>query len=385
MDSGTLLPVLAVIALLLLIVVIVLLVIVLRRVGRHHRAIRDLERSTRELARARDQQAQQAPDKAGADPDRDPQVPARVAVVMNPSMHTDPAAFTERLHRFLDVYGVGAVRVYETTREDPGHGQTLQAIDDGAELVIAAGGDGTVRMVASALADREVRMGIVPVGTGNLLARNLEIPLDDVDGALRIALTGADRRVDVGWLRTGNSREELEAAEPQIFLVISGIGADAEVIGATNPLMKKRIGWIAYVVAGLRKISGHAYDVEVRLDDGPVQAIKARTVLIGNVGRLPAGIVLMPEAAIDNRKLEIMALNWRGAAGLSQILSQLVNPRLNALPRMSMVERRLTTKIAVVAAKPQPVQLDGDMAEDATHLVAEVDPGALLIRAPQRA
>lgn len=374
MDTRTLLIAIAVA---LLVVVIVLLAVALSRLGAQRRELAALRRRTEAALEQAAEAAEGSSAHPGAD---DPRVPSHIAVVMNPSKHDDPVAFTERLHRFLDVYDVDDVRIYETTREDPGRGQARQAIDEGADLVIAAGGDGTVRMVAAALADSDVRMGIVPVGTGNLLARNLNLPLDDVDAALRTAITGRDRRVDVGWLRTACSAEELDVAERQIFLVISGIGADAEVIGATDPMMKKRIGWIAYVVAGLRKISGHSYDVELQFDGGPIHAIKARTVLIGNVGRLPAGIVLMPEASIDNRQLEIMALNWKGAAGLSQILSQVMNPRFNARPRLSMVERRLTSTLTVVAAKPQPVQLDGDMAPDASHLIAEVDPGALTMR-----
>lgn len=306
----------------------------------------------------------------------------RVAFVMNPSKHADPAAFRDRLEAAVARVAGTDAAFYETTIEDPGVGQTRQAVEDGAQIVVAAGGDGTVRMVASALTDSEARMGIVPVGTGNLLARNLDIPLDDPARAVEIALTGRDSRIDVGWLRAGTSDDEVDKAPRQIFLVMSGYGADAEMIGAATSTLKRRIGWVAYVFAGLAKIAGSAHDVTITLPDGIRHELKARTVLVGNTGRLPGGIVLMPGAHLTNGRLEVLALGWRGAAGLSQIVTQVMNPRLKVRPRLSTMERYLTTNVRVVSSKPQPVQLDGDTADEATHLVADVDPGALRIRLP---
>jgi len=273
---------------------------------------------------------------------------------------------------------------YETTIDDPGKGQTERAVAEGADLVMAAGGDGTVRLVASVLAGTEVRMGIIPAGTGNLLARNVEVPLEDPSAAMIAALTGRDRQVDVGWLRVGSSDAGARAAERQIFLVIAGFGADAEMIGYTDPEMKKRIGWIAYVFGGIRTVLGRSVDVVVQLPDESRHAHKARTVLLGNVGKLPGGFVLMPDATIDNGQLEVVVAGWRGAAGFSQVAAQVVNPKLvpKVGPKISTVERYLTTGIRVTTAKPQPVQLDGDTDVEATHLIATVDPGVLRLRVP---
>ncbi|HMO10616.1 MAG TPA: diacylglycerol kinase family protein, partial [Actinotalea sp.] len=101
---------------------------------------------------------------------------------------------------------------FETTAEDPDVGQTREALAGGAQLVVAAGGDGTVRAVAEALANGQVAMAVLPQGTGNLLARNLDLPLSDLDAQLRIALTGNDRVIDVGWLTV--LRDEKEVSDP---------------------------------------------------------------------------------------------------------------------------------------------------------------------------
>lgn len=313
--------------------------------------------------------------------DRDPVV----AAVFNPSKFSDPERAKREIAEAVGRSGGGEVLFYETTEEDPGKGQTVRAVHDGADIVLAVGGDGTVRMVASGLADSGKTMGIVPMGTGNLLARNLSIPLDDIPAAVRIALDprGA-QRIDVGWLRQGDSLEEIEIAEKQIFLVMAGFGADAEVIGATNAKMKKRIGWIAYVIAGFTKVVGRSHDVRITLPGEIVHQVRARTVLVGNVGKLPGGIVLMPDATIDNGRLEVLAMGWRNAAGLSQIGAQLIAPSLrrSGLLKLSSMERFLVRRVRLEASRPQPVQLDGDTSPAASVVVAEVDPGALIVRAP---
>ncbi|MCL6422544.1 sphingosine kinase [Brachybacterium sp. JHP9] len=392
--------ILAIVSIALSAIVVILLIAVLMLLRAHRRDISRLAAQQSEAARAASVERREmvaagqggqllaghrqhgiAQAAGGAALDVPPVAFARIAVVMNPSKHDDPEQFRERARRAAERIDARLdLHFYDTTVEDPGYGQALEAIEDGSDLVIAAGGDGTVRMVASALAHAEARMGIIPAGTGNLLARNLEIPLDNVEKALRTAVEGVDKPIDVGWMRTGLTARDLEVSDPQIFLVIAGVGADAEVIGATDSGMKKRIGWIAYVLAGLNKIAGHAFQARLTLPGQAPKTVAARTVLIGNVGKLPAGIVLMPDAAIDNAQLELMVLSWRGPAGLGQILTKIVNPRARTHPKLSTMERGLTTAVEVITSKPQPIQLDGDTAEKATHIRAEVDPGAITMR-----
>ena len=363
------------------VITIVLLVVVLRHLRRHRRELASLAAATERLDHGTDSSEP-------ANPDQEPQASSdrlrRVAVVLNPSKFKGTESFRQSITEVVERMEGAETVFYETTIDDPGKGQTERAVAEGADLVMAAGGDGTVRLVASVLAGTEVRMGIIPAGTGNLLARNVEVPLEDPSAAMIAALTGRDRQVDVGWLRVGSSDAGARAAERQIFLVIAGFGADAEMIGYTDPEMKKRIGWIAYVFGGIRTVLGRSVDVVVQLPDESRHAHKARTVLLGNVGKLPGGFVLMPDATIDNGQLEVVVAGWRGAAGFSQVAAQVVNPKLvpKVGPKISTVERYLTTGIRVTTAKPQPVQLDGDTDVEATHLIATVDPGVLRLRVP---
>ncbi|MGO2773460.1 MAG: diacylglycerol/lipid kinase family protein [Brachybacterium tyrofermentans] len=383
------------------VVTVVLLVVVLRHLGRHRREIAALRAAT-EGSGARagagaagdgtPAGAARADGVAEADADPHDASPAdsihRVAVVLNPSKFQDAEMFRTRVREVVEKLGDAEVAFYETTVEDPGRGQTRRALQEGADLVVAAGGDGTVRLVSSVLAGTETRMAIIPAGTGNLLARNLDIPLEDPTAAITAALSGKDRRIDVGWLRSGGSVSEAAASAEQIFLVIAGFGADAEMIGHTDDTLKKRLGWIAYVVGGVRTILGRSVDVMLDFPDGTRHAHKARTVLLGNVGRLPGGFVLMPDATADNGRLEIVVAGWKGAAGFSQVLTEVVTPKLvpkgrfAERTRLSTMNRYQATEVRVATTKAQPVQLDGDTDTEATHLIARIDPGVLRLRVP---
>lgn len=263
----------------------------------------------------------------------------------------------------------------ETTAEDPGRGQTKDAVAGGASVVIAFGGDGTTRAVAESLAGTGVPMGLLPAGTGNLLARNLGIPPARLESSLHIALTGQNRTIDVGHVELNDTL----AGRPrqETFLVMCGLGFDAEVMATTAPELKKKIGWVAYVVAGLSRLRGRRTPVTMRIDDGPVQQHRIRAVMVGNVGMLQAGIQLMPGALPDDGWLDVMVVSPRGMTGWLPVLGAVLTRRNHAT-----VEHFRCRSIEIQAEKPMFAQLDGDPTGKAQRLKATVDPLSVIVRVP---
>lgn len=290
----------------------------------------------------------------------------------------------------------------ETTVEDPGVGQTRAAVDQGADVVVAIGGDGTVRAVAEGLVGTGVPMGLIPLGTGNLLARNLDLPLSDPLAALHVALDGRDRTIDVGWLRVLRFESDVhddvaEAADDlpddtdlprdHIFLVIAGVGFDAAMVADTDEQLKARVGWIAYFFAGMRHLHGRRTRVHVRLDDQQTTTTRLRSLLIGNCGRLPGGITLLPDAELDDGWLDVAAIDTRaGIAGWAQLLGEVVLQGVgvrNELPaKIGRIDHTRAQEVRLVVPGGDHVQVDGDVVGRVTELRARVDPGALVVRVP---
>ena len=264
----------------------------------------------------------------------------------------------------------------DTTELDTGRSQALAAVEDGADAVVAFGGDGTARVVGDALRRTGVPLGLLPAGTGNLLARNLGIPPNRLDEALRIALAGRDRMIDVGRAEIDLSGRDAEPVQ-ETFLVMAGLGFDAEVMAGVDPLLKERVGWFAYVVAGLTRIGGSRTLVTLQVDDGPLQQRRVRAVVVGNCGTLTAGIPLMPQAAVDDGWLDVVVVSPRTVLGwlgiTATVLTRAGHPA---------VEHVRCRSIDIRAERPLHVQLDGDSVGTARRLRASVDPLALLVRVP---
>lgn len=264
----------------------------------------------------------------------------------------------------------------ETTPEDPGVGQARTALRAGASAVLAYGGDGTVRSVATALAGTGVPLGLLPAGTGNLLARNLPVPHADLDAALAVALTGRTRQIDVGRVQVDVSGED-ETPRTETFLVMAGLGFDAEVMASVEHRLKERMGWWAYVVAGTRRLRGRQTRVVLRLDGGEPVRRRLRSVIVGNCGELTGGVRLMPEARIDDGWLDVVVVAPRGVGGWVAVTAAVLTRSRFGHP---VVEHFRCRALEVAAEKPLHVQLDGDPAGMARVLRARVEPGALAVR-----
>ncbi|MBM7818341.1 diacylglycerol kinase family enzyme [Cellulosimicrobium cellulans] len=290
---------------------------------------------------------------------------------------------------------------FETTVEDPGVGQTRAALAQGADVVVAVGGDGTVRAVAEGMVGSGRTMGLVPVGTGNLLARNLDLPVGDTRAALAVVIAGSDRPVDVGWVKVLRYAEDVghaEGAEPvaapdpardagteHIFLVIAGLGFDAAMVADTDDDLKAKVGWVAYFVAGIRHLHGRRMRARIQLDDSPPVDARLRSLLIGNCGRLPGGLTLLPDAVIDDGILDIAAIDTRGGVvGWAQLFGEVVMQGLgvrNDLPaKIGRIDHARARRVRVRVEDGEQAQVDGDVLGLAVEIESRVDPGALVVR-----
>ncbi len=161
-------------------------------------------------------------------------------------------------------HGWGQSRWYRTNRGDSGRRAAQEALAEGASVVIVASGDGTVRAVAEVLHSSGTPVALLPGGTGNLLAWNLGLPRSDISASVRAAFGRATRPVDVGVA-------ELEDAagnrSVQAFLVMEGIGLDAQMAEHTSALAKRRLGWLAYVSPIARSvIANRLFQLRYRVD-----------------------------------------------------------------------------------------------------------------------
>ncbi|GAA1374417.1 diacylglycerol kinase family protein [Streptomyces beijiangensis] len=314
--------------------------------------------------------------------------PGGTAVIFNPTV-TDETA-REDLRRILEQHGHHAPAFIETTAEDPGTGQASDAVRDGASLVVVCGGDGTVRAAADALAGSGVPLAVVPCGTGNLLARNLGLPLSPA-AALDAALSGTPHRLDLG-------RMVGDGLSPAHFATMAGAGLDAAMLEHTDDRIKSAVGWPAYVLATIATLRTPRMRLTVRLDDSAVLHRTARMVLVANVGTVQGGLTLLPAARPDDGLLDLLILDPRGPGGWMRALGVLMRGRgRNTRPaivdthvpegtgtKAVPVEFHTFQRAELTFAAPQSRELDGDPVSRGRHLTAEVRPGALTILLPGR-
>ena len=315
----------------------------------------------------------------------------RAAVVYNPTK-VDLRELRNAVARAESEAGWAKSVWLETTEDDPGVGQAKQAVERGVDVVIAAGGDGTVRAAAEGLRGSDVPLSLLPAGTGNILARNMELSLSDLPDSVRTAFTGHDRRIDLGIV-------EVERAdgtrETKAFVVMAGIGLDAKMAANTDPELKKKVGWLAYIDPIVRAMRDkERVRVRFSVDDGAERSMSVHTVMVGNCGSLPGNVLLLPEAAIDDGVFDIVALRPQGFFGWVQIWTKIFWE--NGVLRRNSVGRRLAgmtrdvralryikaAKITARLDRPEDFELDGDDFGDAIAFRAHVEANGLLVRIP---
>ena len=299
----------------------------------------------------------------------------RAAIIVNPTKFDDLAAVRRQVSEGCLTAGWAEPLWLETSAEDPGLGQARQALAAGVQLVCPLGGDGTVRAAAQALVHTDVPLGLLPGGTGNLLARNLELPVTDLDEALKVALGGVDRTIDVGQVRFEDASGT--PGDEQVFLVMAGFGFDAKMMADAPEKLKAKVGWLAYAVSGIKHLNGSRVRVRIKADDAASYQRRVQTVLVGNCGTLTGGIVLLPEAEVDDGWLDAVTLSPEGVVGWATVAARVLTKRGH--PRLEHIRCR---ELRVGSERPQEGQLDGDTVGQVRGMRTRIDPDALVVRMP---
>ncbi|MFJ3224533.1 diacylglycerol kinase family protein [Streptomyces sp. NPDC086783] len=308
----------------------------------------------------------------------------RTVVVYNPTVTDENLCGA--LRDVLNRHGHHAVEFEQTTIEDTGGGQAARAAADGASLVVVCGGDGTLRAAADAMAGSGVPLALVPSGTGNLLARNLGLPLSPA-AALDAALGGTVRHIDLGRIEG----DDLEATH---FAAMSGAGLDAAIMENTDDRTKSFLGWPAYVLAGITTLRTPRMRVTIKLDGAPALRRTARMVLFANVGTVQGGLTLVPAARCDDGRLDLLILDPRGPSGWIRVLGALLRgartPKPTSVDTIAAhdadagvpVEFFTFERAELTFESEQSRELDGDPVTPGRRLTAEVRPGALTMLLP---
>ncbi len=307
-------------------------------------------------------------------------------IVWNPSKTT-----RNDLEHALEEARLRRVSWFETSEDDPGRAATQQALDAGVDIILAAGGDGTIRAVAEHLAEThaDTELGIIPLGTGNLLARNLDVPLNDLAAAVSRALDGAGTHtIDIGWAEITLPH----GVERHAFAVMAGFGIDAHMITETDDDLKDKAGWLAYVESLGRAVSAsEVIDLRISIDGRPAEGERAHTLIVGNCGTLQGGVTLLPDADPTDGELDLLVLHDNSLAGWMDTMRNMVwNNGLRRLLKGggeneraessdATTHRRLTT-LSIELDEPRVFEVDGDDLGETTRIEISIQPNAVRMR-----
>jgi YegS/Rv2252/BmrU family lipid kinase len=270
------------------------------------------------------------------------------------------------LRRVLESQGVESPLWYEVPKAKKAPAQVERALEEGADLVFAWGGDGMVRRCVGVMAGGDATLGVLPAGTSNLFATNLGIP-KDIERAVAIGLRGTTRRLDVGRFKG------------ERFAVMAGAGFDADMIRDADNL-KDRVGRAAYVWSGTRNLATEEFGARIEVDGAEWYEGQATCILVGNLGSLFGGVEVFPDARPDDGQLDLGVVQGGGLVRWMRILARTAvgDPSNSPFVRVTRAN-----KIKVKLDRKVLYELDGGERSEIASFKVRVEPGALRVRVPR--
>ena len=315
----------------------------------------------------------------------------RAAVIFNPTK-VDRTALEGVVDAAQQRAGWGASLWLETEADDPGAGMARRAVEERCDVVLAVGGDGTIRSVSEGLRGSSVPLALCPQGTGNLLARNLGLTLDNLDESVDAAFRGVARPVD---LAVAELSRQGGGSDEHVFVVMAGVGLDAQIMSSTDEELKKKVGMLAYIKAGVEALRvNRRMRIRYRLDDDQPSQAKLHTVLVGNCGSIGGNVLLLPDAAVDDGALDIVAVRPQGLLGWPRLAWKVLvdNGLLRRFKSPEVRERSDNTRelnyqqcerVELRFSRPEEIELDGDHLGEVVAARIHVEPGALQVMMPE--
>lgn len=234
---------------------------------------------------------------------------------------------------------------------------------DPPDRVWVCGGDGTVAAVGAALMHTDIPIAILPGGTANAIARAVGVPYRLAD-AVRFAAQERPRPFDAVRV---NGR---------ISLLTAGAGYDSAVMATADAELKRRIGILAYVYAGLKEVGAGETDFELEIDGAPSERVTGNCLLLANIGKLFGEFDLLPDARPDDGRVDIAVLNLSDLTALLSLSGHVLQRKVESHPRSRFFRG---ARVVARFAKPLPTEVDGDVAGVTDRMEADVVAGALLV------
>lgn len=288
-------------------------------------------------------------------------------IIINPvSGQGDPIERRKLITSLAKEFGwTGTVQ--ETTKERGAGEIAKRALAQGKKQFIVCGGDGTISEVLDIIAEKDAVIGVIPLGTGNLFAQNLGIPLT-MREAMDVIFHGKVLLIDVG------------RANGIFFSIMAGIGLDAEVMHAADRKMKDTFGWFAYVLSAVKRLPNKPGKYRLQIDKEASYLIRAKSILVANLGKITGGIQAVPEADPQSGKLAIGILHATFWYAWPSLFYNALRGHIDKSPHYTLLSGKSITIESLT--RPQLFQCDGEDFPPTTQLTIAIYPGALSVRVP---